>query len=306
MTAKNVHDVWNTFWDRQASQPKGDSGLMSTRWEGIDRVQRAVWKEFARSLPSRSRVLDLATGDGRVMTHLLDARRDLKPLGIERAVTVAQSPRGSKIRTGTEMENLPLPDNQFAAVASQFGFEYGDMPRIVGEVVRVLKPDGRFALMTHRLDGPIVAHNRKRRKELDWALAQEGLIKLARNSLGLRSAGIAALPPAVIAAPEKGAELFGRNSAASQLAEAIRQTLHLGRNDNPANVAGLLAKIEAKATNELGRAASLETAAEAVSDRESMLAMLAGSGLELQSEQQLTSDLSPAPFADFRIFRLNS
>ena len=74
----------------------------------------------------RRRVLDLATGNGRVMAQLLEKRRDLKLLGIDRAAALPPPPRGSKIRAGTNMEDLPLPDGQFAAVTSQFGFEYGD------------------------------------------------------------------------------------------------------------------------------------------------------------------------------------
>ncbi len=274
--------------------------------KAYDRAQGAAWKEFARNLPSKARVLDLATGNGRVMAQLLEKRRDLKLLGIDRAATLPPPPRGSKIRAGTNMESLPLPDGHFAAVTSQFGFEYGEMPQIAREVARVLRPEGRFAAMTHRLDGPIVSHNRKRREQLDWALEKEGLLKLARNSLGLRSAGIAALPPAIIAAPEKAAELFGEASAAREIAEAIRQTLHLGRRDNPANVAALLEEIGGQAANELGRIASLELAAEGVSDRESLLRTLADVGLDLESERELVSDLSPKPFADFRIFRLVS
>ncbi len=299
---KNVHDAWNTFWHRQSGQQQGGGRQMPANWQGIDRIQGAAWKEFARSLPPKARILDLATGDGRVMTHLLEKRRDIKPLGIDRAATLPPPPRGSKIRPGTEMENLPLPDNLFSAVTSQFGFEYGNMGRVAHEVARVLRSDGRFAVMSHRLDGPIVAHNRKRRDELEWAIKQESLITVARGSLGLRSAGIAALPPTVIAAPEKGARLFGRDSAAAEIAEAIRQTLHLGRNDSPANVASLLDSIEAKASNELGRIASLELAAQAASHHEAMLAALSEAGLRLVTERELVSDVSRAPFADFRVF----
>ncbi|MGB3797446.1 MAG: methyltransferase domain-containing protein [Alteraurantiacibacter sp.] len=306
MSAKNVHDVWNTYWDNHTRHRQNERAGMPANWQAIDSVQGSAWKEFARKLPPKARILDLATGDGRVMTHVLDSRRDLKALGIDRAAMLPTPPRGAKIKGGTEMESLPSPDSQFAAVTSQFGFEYGDMPKISRQVARVLRPNGQFALMSHREDGPIVAHNRKRREELDWALEQEELLKLAHKSLGLRSAGIAALPPAVIAAPEKGAALFGKGSAASQIAEAIRQTLHLGRQDSAANVGALLDAIGKKAANELGRIASLEVAARAISDRELLLGTLGDAGFELESERELVSDLSPKPFADFRIFRLTT
>ncbi|MWV28236.1 class I SAM-dependent methyltransferase [Aurantiacibacter rhizosphaerae] len=113
MTTHNVHDAWNSFWDRQARQRKGGSGLMPSTWRGIDAAQGAAWMEFAKRLPSKACVLDLATGDGRVLSHLLQRRRDLKLLGIDRAATLPTPPRGSNIRGGTEMDRrhgkLPRP-----------------------------------------------------------------------------------------------------------------------------------------------------------------------------------------------------
>jgi len=44
-------------------------------------------------------------------------------------------------------EDLPLPDNSFDAVVSQFGFMFfDDKPRALREMLRVLKPGGRLAV----------------------------------------------------------------------------------------------------------------------------------------------------------------
>jgi SAM-dependent methyltransferase len=44
-------------------------------------------------------------------------------------------------------EALPLPSNSFDAVVSQFGFMFfEDKPKALGEMMRVLKPDGRLAI----------------------------------------------------------------------------------------------------------------------------------------------------------------
>ena len=127
-------------------------------------------------------------------------------------------------------------------------------------------------------------------------------MKAARGSLGLRSAGIAALPHQVIEAPEKGAALHGPASAAWEIAEAIRQTLHHGRQDSPANVNAILTEIEAQAENELGRIASLEAAATAAGDGAPIIMAMADAGLELVEDRQLLDGTSAAPFADFRTF----
>ena len=44
-------------------------------------------------------------------------------------------------------EAMPLPDNSFDAVVSQFGFMFfEDKPQALGEMMRVLKPGGRLAV----------------------------------------------------------------------------------------------------------------------------------------------------------------
>ncbi|KLI63690.1 class I SAM-dependent methyltransferase [Aurantiacibacter marinus] len=311
MTDTNVHDAWNAFWEHQSRGPAAASGQKPGRgtgclpdgWQGIEDTRGARWKKFAATLPRNAKLLDLASGDGIVMTQVMAARRDIKPVGIDLATALPPAPRGAKLRGGVSMENLPFGDNQFAVVTSQFGFEYGRIDRIAAEIARVLRPAGQLALMTHRIDGPIVAHNRKRREQLRWALEEQQLLGIAKRSLALRGAGIAAIPVQIIEAPEKGAALHGPSSAAWEIAEAIRRTLHLGRQDAAPRVASILDDIANQAENELGRIASLELAAEAASDRETVVAVLAAAGLELEREEPLLDGRAPMPFADFRVYK---
>lgn len=307
MTEINVDDAWNTFWERQnrgGSVDRKGSGCLPEGWQGIAERQRSVWISFARTLPKGARVLDLATGDGVVLTYLLEHRRDLKLVGIDRATTLPDAPRGTKLRGGVDMAQLPFPDNHFAAITSQFGFEYGDIGTIASEIARVLQPGGKLGLITHRLDGPIVAHNRKRREQIAWAIEENDLIGLAQSSLALRKSGIAAIPQEIIEAPEKGAAAHGAGSAAWEIAEAIRRTLHFGRNDDPRNVGAILDDIGAQASNELGRIASLENAAATASDTASFSDALKSAGLRETGHAMVTDGRTPSPFADYRTFTL--
>ncbi len=307
MTETNVHDAWNTFWERQNRGGSGDrkgSGCLPEGWQSIAERQRQVWNSFARSLPKGARVLDLATGDGVVLTHLQENRRDLKLVGIDRATALPKAPPGTKLRGGVDMEKLPFPDDHFAGVTSQFGFEYGDIAAIAAEIARVLNPTGKVGLVTHRIDGPIVAHNRKRRMQIAWAIEENDLITIARNSLTLRKSGIAAIPQAIIEAPEKGAAAHGAGSAAWEISEAIRRTLHFGRNDDAQRVSSILDDILAQASNELGRISSLEKAAATASDTESFNEAMEKAGLHETGHAMVTDGRSPKPFADYRTFTL--
>jgi SAM-dependent methyltransferase len=294
------HDAaWADFWSQNGKQGQA-SGCLPAGWQGIDQVQQQTWHAFAQTLPRAARGLDIATGDGRVMSWMVKARRDLKLLGVDMAPQLPDAPRGTKVRTGVPMEKLPFPDGRFAAVTSQFGFEYGETAATAREVFRVLSPGGKAGLITHRQDGPILAHNLSRRAQILWALEERGLVDLAKKSLRLRASGLAAAPAAISAAPDEGAKLHGQGSAAWEIAEAVRQTLVLGMRDHPANVARLLDSISAKARNELGRIASLEAACARTASADQFSQEIEASGLIQGEIRPLVESGGGLTFADFR------
>ena len=300
------HDAaWKDFWADQGGTARRTTGCLPERWHGIEEVQRGVWQGFAASLPRGAALLDLATGNGKVMGWCLAKRRDLKPVGVDLAPHVPQPPRGAKVRPGTAMEKLPFPDGKFAAVVSQFGFEYGDVAQVAREIARVLTPDGVVALMTHRIDGPILAYNRQRREQIRWVLEEKDLPAIAKRGLALRGMGLGPVPPPVAEAPAEGARLYGSDSAAWEIAEAIRRCLAMGARDHPANVAGLIDTIVAKARNEVGRIDSLEQACQTTDDADGLESALLGAGLKEISVTAVDEARSDRAFADFRIIRRN-
>jgi SAM-dependent methyltransferase len=296
-------EAWDEYWARETRGGKR-GGCLPEGSVGTEQAQREVWRRFAKRLDRGARVLDLATGDGCVMAYLLETRRDLKPVGIDLATRLPPPPRGAQVRTGIRMCDLPFPDNRFAAVTSQFGFEYGDMQGTAAEVARVLRPGGLAAMMTHRADGPIVAHNRERRRQIEWAIDERDLPGVARRSLQLRQVGIATIPREIATAPAEGSRLFGERSAAWEIAEAVHRTLAYGQRGSPTAIAGVLDEIVAKARNEAGRIASLEAAAAAAGDRDKIPGALIEAGLELVTTEELLDGRSERPFADLRMLKL--
>ena len=292
-----LHDqAWTGFWARNPSGGGGDA--LPAAWERIVAAQIPLWQRFAAGLPRNARVLDLATGDGRVMHWLLGARRDLKPTGVDLAPQLPPPPKGTKMRPGIRMEALPFGPGQFAAATSQFGLEYGDVPRVAAELARILPPQAPIAIMTHRRDGPILAHNLARREQLHWALEEQGLLKLARQALALRI-----LPPRLAAAPAQAAQHFGQASAAWDIAEAIRQTMVMGAGHPPAHIAQTLDLIADRAANELARIASLEAACAATADDQGFVEALRAGGLAQQSCDDVCEAGGGRPFAHFRVLR---
>ncbi|WP_271078083.1 class I SAM-dependent methyltransferase [Aurantiacibacter sp. MUD61] len=308
MTGSQDSEAWNTFWERQdrAGRSQDGIGCLPSGWQGIADTQKRVWQSFTRSLPKGAKVLDLATGGGVVLQQIMEQRRDLNLTGVDRATALPAAPKGITLRGGIDIADLPFADDHFAAITSQFGFEYGDIEASAREAARVLAPGGKIGLVTHRVSGPIVAHNRKRREQIVWAIDDNDLISIAKKSLGLRGAGITAVPQTLTDAPQKGIAAHGQGSAAWEIAEAVRQTLHLGKNDTPDQVMGVLDDIEAQARNELGRIASLERAAAVASDGDQFAKVLEDAGFTYNQEAMLTDGRSPDPFATFHVYSLNS
>lgn len=298
----NPHTAWNEFWALNKGSGQ-DGGCLPAGYQGIHNAQKAMWTQFAKSLPKNARVLDLATGDGRVIAWLMGARRDLKMSGCDMAEELPNPPRGAKVKAGVRMEALPYPDRQFACLTSQFGFEYGETALVAGEATRALREGGTLAILTHRQDGPILAHNLKRRAQIQWAIEEQGLPELAKRSLQLRSGGLAVVPLAISEAPAKGAAEHGAQSAAWEIAEAIRQSLAMGARDHPANVARLIDTIVSRARNELGRIASLEAACATTADEAQFDAAICEAGFEVVDNVPLVEAGKGQPFANFRTYR---
>ena len=291
--------AWDKFWATE--QTRGGGGCLPGRSPAIEAAQRRAWQAFAIKLPRNATVLDLATGDGRVMAWMFDARSDLGLLGVDLAPRIPVAPKGTKSRGGIAMEALPFAADRYDAVTSQFGIEYGDLDAVLAETARILRPQGKAAYMTHRLAGPLVAHNRARREGLRWVADDQRLIEKARNGLALRAFGVA-IPPQIASAPDEAARRFGPGSGAWELAEAIRQTLDHGRTDHPAAVLTLLSDLESKVRDEIGRLDALEAAAQAVGDGAAFVARAQRHGLSPVFEGPVTENARTLAIADFRIF----
>ncbi|MXO89481.1 class I SAM-dependent methyltransferase [Pontixanthobacter aquaemixtae] len=300
------HDkAWSDFW-AQNTQSGQDGGCLPAKYQGIDAAQRAVWHGFAKSLPRKAALLDIATGDGRVMRWILGKRPDLKPVGVDMAPELPAPPKGTKVRGGVRMEELPFPDDKFDAVTSQFGFEYGDLSAAATEIARVLRPEGSIGLITHRIDGPILAHNVARREQILWAIEEHDLVAVAKGNLKLRASGLQTVSSKIMQAPAAGAARFGQGSAAWEIAEAVRQTLALSTRDHPDNVSRLLDTIRDHALNEIGRINSLEAACKQTADAAGFAEAIDVGGLEQVSVDALIDNVSTKPFADFRLLRKKS
>lgn len=304
MTAAN-EKAWGDFWSQQR-RGEGSGGCLPDGWRGIEETQREAWSGFAVHLPESCPVLDLATGDGRVMRWLQEERRELDLVGVDLAPELPPAPEGTSVKPGVPMEELPFTDGEFGAVVSQFGVEYGDVAKVAAETARVLAPGGMVGLITHRRDGPILAHNLHRRIQIGWLFDRKSLFNAAYDALSSRGSAFVAAPMAITQIVNEGARRFGPQSAAWEIAEAVRRTLMMPTKVSAEEIGAMLDEIARRARNELERIGSLERACQVTANGEKLSDAFDAAGLISLETRELSDGKAPAPFADFRLLRRGS
>ena len=291
--------AWGDFWAHNSGADAG--GCLPQRWAAIEEAQKACWHGFMADLPEGGLVLDLATGDGRVLRWMREGRQDLVLEGIDLAPTLPPAPEGTQTRGGVAMEDLPFEDDSCAAVVSQFGFEYGDVAAVAAEIARVLNAGGQVGLMVHRGDGPILEHNKTRRAAVEWALRDKAVAETVRAALTAPNGGAQVAAQVAAALAMLGANQFGQFSPAWEIPEAIRRAVAFGQERGTDEILAAIEAIEVQARNELGRIASLERACAAADDRATLEAAFSQHGLSLRSTVPVAEPDGRA-LADFLTF----
>ena len=163
--SRRAEDAWTRYW------AGGEvSSLPQVCGDPLQGPLADFWRGRLAPLAHRARVLDLGCGNGAVAllaaaagaargarweVHGVDAAaidplRDLPARYREAAATVTFHPR-------TEMSDTPFPTGHFDLVAGQFALEYGDPPRVLDEVRRLLRPGGNAAFVLHLQESEVVA-----------------------------------------------------------------------------------------------------------------------------------------------------
>ncbi|RMB12079.1 class I SAM-dependent methyltransferase [Eilatimonas milleporae] len=181
-TKTSNSEDWGDFWSRSAIDactaqfPDDARKTIADHWRGI----------FA-ALPDGISILDVATGRGAVL-HLaqntLPSLNGVSMLGVDQAeIETAALPAGDAapivIKGGIDAADLPLPDGAFDLVTSQFGLEYADFHRALGECIRVCR--GRFVALVHAADGIVVRQNGAQSGQIGWLMGEIGFTRLLKD-----------------------------------------------------------------------------------------------------------------------------
>jgi SAM-dependent methyltransferase len=248
-------DSWSRYW------AGGALHSCTTSFEGnYDDAIGAFWRSVCATLRGGERVLDVATGNGALPRLLIDTLAaagrlpaidavdlaDIDPDWVRQlAPDIAQQVH---FHARVAVESLPFADASFDLVISQYGLEYGDLGRSVGEVARVLRPGGAVALVLHHRDALPVRSGRAEVAHIDWLLASGGLIDRARRLLPFMAR---LATPAGVASVQRDPEA---GKARIQLNDAMRALDSRARTES---VPDLLYEIQSQVGELLGNTAGI-------------------------------------------------
>lgn len=196
--------AWRRFWTTGVVDTFGSPLAALMAPESPDSPPLvAHWRQWLRSLPDQGELLDVGTGNGALLSHLLIAQPDssLRGVGVDLSQPAvdwlaAFSPEQRarvECHGGVNAERLPFETGRFNACTSQFGIEYADLSVAVPEVLRVLQPGARIGWALHHGEGRPARLAREELTHLSW-LDDQGWFVAAERALPAFARGRGASP----------------------------------------------------------------------------------------------------------------
>ncbi len=148
---------------QQVRKPKGWLGRRVVQAMNLSHAAMTEWGLQQITIPKNAAILDVGCGGGQTLRKLAALAPEGKVAGLDystASVAVSRETNSHEIEAGrVQIEQgsvaaLPFPDCSFDIVtAVETHYYWPDLPANVREVLRVLKPGGRFALIAETYRG---------------------------------------------------------------------------------------------------------------------------------------------------------
>ena len=151
---------WSVFWRQGHSTTFGDYFK-----QGYDGAIADWWQAQVDTMEAGFVVLEIGCGNCSLLPAITGSGKPGKYIGVDLASVELSDVAGKNLEDSeievvlhaeTAAEEIPEADASVDTVASVFGVEYSDFDRSLDEILRVLRPGGRFVALLHH-DASIVS-----------------------------------------------------------------------------------------------------------------------------------------------------
>jgi len=159
----NSRNDWSAYWSQGHKTSFGNE--FRHCYEG--KIQEA-WKGVFKTINNKSDVLDLCTGNAsllRLAEHDMANFTEVNFTGVDYA-NVTASDRFTQLDNiellfNVDIEQLPLENNTYDVVISNYGIEYSDLSKSLAEVSRVMSNQGYAIFICHFHDSVFIKNNQQ-------------------------------------------------------------------------------------------------------------------------------------------------
>jgi ubiquinone/menaquinone biosynthesis C-methylase UbiE len=177
------HEYWSEYWSQGHKTSFGND--FKHCYEG--RLQEA-WGNVFKAINSKSTVLDLCTGNAallRLAEQDMTNFPEVNFTGVDYANVTASDHftqlQNIELLFNVNIEKLPLKNNTYDFVISNYGIEYSDLAKSLAEVYRVMSDNGHAIFICHFHDSVFIKNNRQELMMISTMLEKNGVLEVLQG-----------------------------------------------------------------------------------------------------------------------------
>ena len=181
---------WNNYWN-QGTVTTFSEGNFETGYIG---PIKDFWIEQFARLGQSAVIVDLATGNGAIPLiaahYMKSTGKDWRIVGVDYAdikppIENIKELSSVTFHSSTPIENTNIETSSVDLVTSQYGIEYADLDKAVGEVHRILKQGAAFSVVMHHPESLVVKQSTRDIFQTRLCLEVEEFDKKVENLISI-------------------------------------------------------------------------------------------------------------------------
>jgi ubiquinone/menaquinone biosynthesis C-methylase UbiE len=175
----NSRNDWSAYWSQGHKTSFGNE--FRHCYEG--RIQEA-WRDVFKTIKSESNVLDLCTGNAallRLAEQDMANFTEVNFTGVDYANVTASDKftelNNIQLLFNVDIENLPLKNNTYNVVISNYGIEYSDLSKSLAEVSRIMSDKGDVIFICHFYESVFIKSNKQELMMINAMLEKHGVLE---------------------------------------------------------------------------------------------------------------------------------